>query len=282
MIWQKAFYLCCAWALSFGQVIGQDSLALASRIAMPNIVFATTDGLGQTYTLGADNSVVKYSPTAKPLARYTHNQLGRVTYLDARNPLKLLGWYPDFQTVLFLDRTLSPLGTLPVADFGYLAPTALCTAADGNVWLYDESLQQLFKVTPEGSRLAQSQQLSQVWPQPLRLLQLLDDGRFVWALAQRIQPDGSSLHCVLQFNAYAQWLGERWQAARASQQLLYADAHGCYWTEEGSLYGQIWREPVLRRWSLPHNAAAHYTLNHQLLKIMLPNELLQYNIIVGK
>jgi hypothetical protein len=81
-------------------------------------------------------------------------------FVDASNPLKIMVWYADFQTAVFLDRNMTELGRLNVAEAGWPAVRSLATAADGNLWVYDEASTQLLKISTAGEKLLESQPLN--------------------------------------------------------------------------------------------------------------------------
>ena len=70
-----------------------------------NTSFATADNFSNTYLVNG-YELQKYDSTGLFVSRYSNNRLGRVGFVDATNPLKILIWYTDFQTAVFLDRNL--------------------------------------------------------------------------------------------------------------------------------------------------------------------------------
>ena len=159
--------------------------------------FATTDNLGQLYLITAQNAIAKYAPDGKLLARYTNNRLGNATGIDATNPMKVLVWYADFRTVVFLNRSLTVLGELNLISAGFPEVRSIASAQDGNLWLYDEVDFQLRKISPAGEKLQESQALNLLMPARIQITCLRDDGDNVLAA----DPDNG----LLQFDVYGQF-----------------------------------------------------------------------------
>ncbi len=179
--------------------IGQELLdTLWLRSAFPlRARFATADNLSNLYLITPQNAVEKYSPDGRLLTRYTNNRAGFATAVDATNPMKIIVWYADFRVVAFLDRNLTPLGELNLIQANYPEARTVASAADGNLWIYDEVAFQLKKISPEGTALAESQRLNALLPERLPIASLRDDGNSVYAFASDVG--------LLGFDAYAQF-----------------------------------------------------------------------------
>ncbi|GAB4493249.1 MAG: hypothetical protein OHK0019_16830 [Saprospiraceae bacterium] len=136
-----------------------DSLRLLQTLPV-RATFAATDNLSNVYLITPDNAIEKYAPDGRRLARYTNNRLGQATRLDVSNPLKVLVWYADFRTALFLDRSLTDLGELNLITAGFPEVRTVAAALDGNMWLYDEVNFRLVKITPEGEKRYESQSMN--------------------------------------------------------------------------------------------------------------------------
>lgn len=140
-----------------------------------NANFVTADHLANTYLLHGFE-VEKYDSTGRFVSRYSNNRLGKAGFVDASNPLKILVWYADFQTAVFLDRNMTELGRLNVAQAGFPAVRCLASAADGNLWAYDEATSFLLKLSTSGEKLLESQPLNLVFSQRFAPTCIRDDG----------------------------------------------------------------------------------------------------------
>ena len=137
--------------------------------------FATVDNLSNTYLLKGFEAE-KYDSTGKFVSRYSNNRLGTPAFLDASNPLKLLVWYADFQTAVFLDRNMTELGRLNLLEAGFPAVRRIAMAFDGNLWAYDEASSQLFKLSASGEKILESQPLNLEFVKRFAPTCIRDDG----------------------------------------------------------------------------------------------------------
>lgn len=233
------------WA---GALTAQDTLRWARQSALPPLAQATLtaagDALGQVYLLDAQNAVEKYAAhDRRRLSRYTNNRLGRATALDATNPLKLLVWYADFRTVVLLDRSLTPLGAeLSLIQAGFPEVRTVATAADGNLWLYDEVAFKLRKIRPDGTPIFESQDLNLLFPTRLQLTCLRDDGN-------RLVAADSTLG-LLVFDNYAQF--QKQISVRGVGDFLLENGVTRWLDNAGNLHAlQIDFPAVEQKWALP-------------------------------
>jgi len=153
---------------------GQDTCVFQFSIPQ-NAHFVTADHLANTYLLHGFE-VEKYDSTGKFVSRYSNNRLGTPAFLDGSNPMKIMVWYADFQTAVFLDRNLTELGRLNLAQAGFPAVRCLAIAADGNLWAYDEGTSFLLKLTTSGEKLIESQPLNLEFAQRFAPTCIRDDG----------------------------------------------------------------------------------------------------------
>ncbi len=201
-----------------------DTLALIQTLPI-SANFATTDNLGNVYVLGTDNALQKFNADGTRLARYSNNRLGPATSVDATNPLKLMLWYADFRTVVFLDRSLTELGSLQLDAVGFSLVRNVAMSFDGNLWVYDEALFKLKKITPEGSVLFETPALNQLVASPPTADDLREIGNQVFLADQR--------QGIFVFDQYAAWI-ETWKYQNARD--FYAvDGRQYYVTDQSLL-----------------------------------------------
>ncbi len=143
-------------------------------------VFATADHLSNIYLIAADNSIEKYDSTGLRVARFTNNRLGQAASLDVTNPLKILVWFADFQTVVTLDRTLNEMGQLNLVEAGLPAVRCVALAQDGNFWVYDDAGFRLLKISASGTILLESQPMNMVFPERMAATCIRDNGEMVF------------------------------------------------------------------------------------------------------
>jgi hypothetical protein len=177
---------------------GQTPDTLQPTMALPMTArLAASDNLGQLYVFTSSYAFEKYSTDLRFLARYTNNRLGYPSAIDATNPMKLLLWYADFRTVVFLDRNLTVLGELNLIQAGYPEVRTVASARDGNLWIYDEVAFKLRKITPEGHVMFESQDLNLLFNTRLNITCLYENDAALYA--------SDAQQGLLQFDNYAQF-----------------------------------------------------------------------------
>lgn len=158
---------------------GLDTLHL-HRVLQAQATYATADQLDNIYLVTPTHAIEKYDSTGRRSAVYTNRRLGAAAFMDVTNPLKVLVWYPDFQTLVFLDRTLTEMGRLNFTMLGYNSVRSVAVAADGNLWLFDDAISKAFKMTPEGLLMFESQPLNVAFPAGFSATRIRDNGQLVY------------------------------------------------------------------------------------------------------
>ena len=107
--------------------------------------FFTTDNLGNIYTVKNDE-VVKFLPNGKFFARYSNLKLGKIASIDATNPLKIILYYRDFQTIVFLDNQLSANSEAVLLDaLGLEQSELVCAGSNNSFWIYNKQNNELIR-----------------------------------------------------------------------------------------------------------------------------------------
>jgi hypothetical protein len=122
------------------------------------------DNFGSFYA-ASNNSVMKFSSDGKFLFRYEEFKYGKIGMVDVNNPMKLLVFYPDFMTVMTMDRFLAPINTYNFFDLGYQNISAVASSNDGRIWFYDNIEFKLKKIDEGGRVFRESQALNVVLEQ---------------------------------------------------------------------------------------------------------------------
>ena len=106
--------------------------------------FFTTDNQSNVYVVSGDQ-LIKYDKAGKQLCKYSNKNLGKISYVDASNMLKILVFYGEFSQVIFLDNTLSINGE-PISfdKLGFQQAQLACVSHNNGMWVYD---QQNFSLT---------------------------------------------------------------------------------------------------------------------------------------
>lgn len=103
--------------------------------------FVGIDAYGALYTMS--NSVF-YKTKAETSIPYSNLQLGTISSAHIFNPLKIILFYKNFNTVVFLDNRLSEINKI---DFNALQPykniSHISTGTNSNLWIFNADTQQL-------------------------------------------------------------------------------------------------------------------------------------------
>ncbi len=144
----------CSLSPSFSLINSYDTKA--------NLV--AIDNFGSFYS-ASNNSVLKFSSDGKFLFRYEEFRYGKIGMVDVNNPMKLLVFYPDFMTVMTMDRFLAPINTYNFFELGYQNISAVASSNDGRIWFYDNIAFKLKKIDEGGNIFRESQALNVVLEQ---------------------------------------------------------------------------------------------------------------------
>ena len=146
-----------------------------------DIVDFTVDNLGNIYVLSMDNRLKKIGPKGDSIAVYNDvRRYGKVTYVDATNPLKILVYYREFTTVIELDRFLNLINTIDLRKQNILQAKAIGLAYDNNVWVFDELDAILKRVGDDGSLVDQTTDFRQLFDSTPDPAVIRDQGGLVY------------------------------------------------------------------------------------------------------
>lgn len=97
------------------------------------------DPQGNLYLVN-DASLYKYSLDGNLLNSYTNNMLGSIASIDVDNPLKIMVFYRDAGTILFLDGKLAPIGdVIDIFSKGLTTISIATYSTKNNLILFDEA-----------------------------------------------------------------------------------------------------------------------------------------------
>jgi hypothetical protein len=122
--------------------------------------YVTTDKLNQIYLVTPNDELIKYSAEGKELFHFHDRTLGEITYIDANNPFQIVVFFKDFQTVIWLDRTLNPISKINLSNFDFFQINTLAVSSDNNLWIYDNTNFRLKKVNNQGQILLETNELN--------------------------------------------------------------------------------------------------------------------------
>ena len=111
-----------------------------------NADFFTTDNLGNTYLVKGEE-IKKYSQTGDLLKIFSNKTTGKITSLDATNPLRILVFYKDFATILIIDDLLSQNGDpMNLQDYSLEQSDVICTSFNNGIWFFSRENMELIRL----------------------------------------------------------------------------------------------------------------------------------------
>lgn len=150
-----------------------DSLSITTKMM-------ASDPIANFYLVSPTNEIIKYSPAGNEQFRYNNNTLGNLGFIDCSNPFNLLLYYPDFQSVILLDRTMNESNRMDFIEFGVPDVSQIALSNDNQIWYYDELDFKLKKINAEGQPVSQSEDLNLIFRQIPRIKQLGASGNWVF------------------------------------------------------------------------------------------------------
>lgn len=155
-----AFFLSLFFMTSHSMSAQVDSIQEVHGKILGKAHFYTTDRLCNIYLINDNYEILKYTPEGIESYRYSNNRLDRPTFIDATDPFNILVFYPDYQTIILLDRTMTHTATLNFSDFDFFDVNAVAFSSDNKLWVYDELNFRLKKIDRNGKTLQESDDLS--------------------------------------------------------------------------------------------------------------------------
>ena len=134
-----------------------DSLFHFEKNYTGSVTDFTVDNLGNLYLLYANGQLKKLQPNGDSAAVFNDvRKYGKVYSVDVSNPLKVLLYYKDFETVVTLDRFLNVRSTLDLRQQNLQQVKAVGLAYDNNIWIFDELESKLKRIGEDGRLMDQS------------------------------------------------------------------------------------------------------------------------------
>lgn len=138
---KKAIYLMLLIGfLGFGQHQKLKTTALQTT-ELENKTFIGFDGLGNNYYI-KENVLIKGDNAKK--WEYKNVALGKITSVDYLNPLQIVVFYEDFNTIITLDNQLNEIQKLNLFDIdNTIFASKIGLAAQNQFWIYNSLTQQI-------------------------------------------------------------------------------------------------------------------------------------------
>ena len=117
-----------------GQLLYSHSVPISSSTTI------SQDRNGYIYLLDPLHNLARLDSVGRPVDTFSPPTRGRISNIEAWNPMKILLFYEDRQSLLLLDRFLRPISSTELRDLNYQGIAKVATlAADDGFWLFDET-----------------------------------------------------------------------------------------------------------------------------------------------
>jgi hypothetical protein len=133
---------------------------ILSKKIKGNYSYFNTDNLGNIYLLDNGNQLKKINASGDSVGVFNNvRKYGKLAYIDATNPLKLLLFYPSFATIVVLDRFLDVRNVINLREKNIFKVNAIGASYDNNIWVFDEGDGKLKKISDNGDLLSETNDL---------------------------------------------------------------------------------------------------------------------------
>lgn len=138
------------------------------------------DGFGNIYII-TDNEIVKYNANGVLQKKYSTKRYGKIEFVDAMNPLKVLVYYKDFQQLIFLDNQMTEASNMiSIEKLGYEQTGLVCSSSNNSFWLYDKQNNELSRFDSELKSLVKTGNLKRILDIDIKPNFLQENNNFIY------------------------------------------------------------------------------------------------------
>ena len=156
------------------------------------------DKLGQQYVVSLDDALTILNPNQARTFAYQNRQLGSIESIDVTNPQKIMLYYKDYQTIVFLDNVLTETERINLINWEYTDIEAVAKSNDNNIWIYDLSVMKLVKLDSRGSVIYESNTMRDYNLDDMHVLKIVESRNQVFLLTAE--------HGMQLFDNYGQFI----------------------------------------------------------------------------
>ncbi len=161
---------------SLASLAADTTINLIPKQIIPgNYINFYVDNLNNIYLLNHNNQLKKLDDKLDSTAVFNDvRRYGDIYSLDVSNPLKIIVYYKDFNTILVLDRFLNTRNTIDLRKAGILQAKAVAQSYDNNYWVFDELDNKIKKVDDNGNILQESADFRMLFQEQYEPLKIID------------------------------------------------------------------------------------------------------------
>ncbi|MBF8961662.1 hypothetical protein I0P70_00270 [Pontibacter sp. FD36] len=116
------------------------TLSFSHSFPISSPATVSIDRNGSVYLMDTGRSLFMLDSTGKPFNTFSPPSRGRITAVEAWNPMKVFLFYEDRQELMLLDRFMRPIANTRLTDLGYMGNVQAATlTSDDSFWLFNES-----------------------------------------------------------------------------------------------------------------------------------------------
>nr|MBS0037479.1 hypothetical protein [Saprospiraceae bacterium] len=135
---------------------------------------AGIDVLEHLYLIDQNNIFRKYDRNGVELSFYNNRSLMVPGNFDLTNPHKILLFYPQHQTIVFLDRNLTKISSMELSNLGLPEISYAAISNDNQIWVYDEFEHVLKKIDLNGSVKVSSENSYSLWGVSIEPIKIIE------------------------------------------------------------------------------------------------------------
>jgi len=137
-----------------------------------NAIHSSLDMQQNIYAVDRDQRIIKYNRKGEILNFYQNNRLGKIQQIDVANPHKILIFYKDQQSIVFLDRNMIEVSRIDLNRFGLPEFSTAAVSNDNQIWFFDEFENELKKMDISGNIRTISENTIGIWGESLHITKI--------------------------------------------------------------------------------------------------------------
>lgn len=152
-----------------------DSLFYFFKTINYPVTYFTANVPGELFVINLDNQLKKYNVNGDSVGVFNQvKKYGRLGYVEAQNPWQALLFYPDFETIVILDKYLNVLGNINLREKNIFRVQAITNSYDNQIWIFDGQENKIKKLDQNGNTLMASADLRQVLDSVPNAVKIID------------------------------------------------------------------------------------------------------------
>jgi hypothetical protein len=179
---KKIVFTFCACLLAVMQSYSQnDSSFIPGKTITGDFSYFTVDNLENIYLVNNNNQLKKLNSNGDSAGVFNDvRKYGKLYFIDATNPLKLLLYYRNFSTIVVLDRFLNIRNVINLRKQNIFNVKTISTSYDNNIWIFDEGDGRIKKIDDNGGVLSETVDLRMIFDTIPSPASITDQDGFVY------------------------------------------------------------------------------------------------------